>query len=754
MRLLVGSSYADSRAWRRERTFGENVSPLGLCLCCVALLLAGSPREVAGQASWDSYRVPAVRTEGGPSIDGSLEDGAWQTASVIRDLIQQEPAEGEPASERTEIRLLYDENNLYLGVHAFDSDQAGIIATEMRRDGARILDEDNFQIILDTFMDARSAYMFVVSPLGAKLDQQVAEEGEGGRGGNSSNINREWDGVWDVATQRTADGWIAEVRIPWVTLRFPDTDAQRWGINFMRNIGRKNEQAFWAPIPKGFSLTRVSLAGSVTDLHSLSRGRDLRIKPFVVGGGRRVSDAGNTDNSTEQDVGLDVKMGLPAGFSLDVTINTDFAQAEVDDEQVNLTRFALFLPEKREFFLENAGQFNVGMAGASVRLADLFFSRRIGLSETGEPIPILGGARLTGKVGRNTFAMMDIQTDDAFERPGENFLIARYSRDIFARSRIGAIFVNKQASEGDHYNRTYGADLAFAPHPNLTINGFVAGTSTPEVSDEQYGGHIRANWLDQNWLIYAEHTDLQDNFNAEVGYVPRVGIRESKFHIERTPRPNRFGIRVLNPMWNIEYTTDQNGRLMTRRIHQMLGVGLQNGGGITIFYNNWFERLDEPFRVRSNVVIDPGSYHFGEWLFSYRSDPSRRISYSASYSPQTFFDGDRTNMSFRLALRVNSQLATTAQVSRNDVDLPAGAFKADVGSLRIDYALSPDASLATITQYNSLTRQWSNSGRFRYSYRPGSDIYLVYDEVRRDPIGLGEFRDRQLILKATYLLSR
>ena len=717
-------------------------------------------------------QVAAVRVTSGPAIDGALTDAVWESAALIDQFTQQEPAEGEPASERTEVRVLYDESTLYFGVRAFDAEPDAWIATEMRRDSERLLEEDNIQIILDTFRDFRSGYMFVTTPLGAKLDQQVFEEGEGGRRGQSSNINREWDGVWHVATEVLPDGWVAEIAIPIVTLRFPAADAQEWGINIMRNIRRKNEQVFWAPIPKAYGLTRVSLAGTLVDLRALSRGSDLRVKPSFIGGGRRVLSLGETDNTLQRDVALDLKYGITAGLNLDVTLNTDFAQAEVDDERVNLTRFALFFPEKREFFLENSGQFSVGATGSLDRAAELFFSRRVGIdSETGARVPILGGARLTGKVGRNNIAVMDLQTDD-FEVPGgdalrgENFLVARYSRDVFSRSKIGAIFVNKEANGGDHYNRTFGADMTLALTPGLTVQGFVAKTSTPGLGGDDVGGHLRAAFLDQSWNVYGEYTNLQDNFNAEVGYVPRVGIKTTKLHVERNPRPGRFGIRVIEPMHNTTYTTDQSNRLLSRRLHNMVGTRFENGAYLNVFFNHYFERLDDPFRVARitengqtrNVTIEPGKYSFGELNVMFNSNPARRVYYTLQYSPQQFYDGDRTDMSTKLGVRVSSRLATEAGLSRNDVDLPAGAFKADVGSLRVDLALSPNMTLRTVTQYNSSTDQWSTSGRFNWSYRAGSDIYIVYDDVRREipgqPPGLTDFSDKQLIIKFTYLLSR
>ena len=737
---------------RRPSRQGLTVA-IGLPL--VVALAAAPPARA--QESWEEYQVNAVKVEQRPQIDGVLDEGLWESAALIDDFTQQEPDEGAPATERTEVRVLYDGSSLFLGVRAFDADPEGVVATEMRRDADRILDEDNFQIILDTFMDLRSAYMFVVTPLGAKLDQQVFDEGGRGRRASANAINRDWDGVWSVATSRASDQWVAEIEIPMVTLRFPDADPQSWGINFMRNIRRKNEQVFWAPIPRAFSLTRVSLAGSLRDLGSLDSGLDLRVKPFATGGGRRTLDAGNADNSTDGDIGLDVKYGLTASLNLDVTVNTDFAQAEVDNEQVNLTRFPLFFPEKRDFFLENSGQFAVGTPNTLGRIADLFFSRRIGLNESGASIPILGGGRVTGKVGGNNIAVMDLQTDDAFGQPGENFLVARYGRDVLGRSQIGGIVINKQANSGGHFNRTYAADMNLALTSALTVDGFIAGTSTRGISGGDFGAHFRAGWLDQSWRVYTEYTDLGENFNPEVGFVPRVDMRRSKLHLEFNPRPGKWGIRMMDPMWHVVNITDQTGRLMTRRFHNMVGTDFDNGANFTVTHDRVFERIDDPFRV-GGVAIDPGKYRFHSWSFSFRSDPSRSFFYRLSYSPQTFYDGNRTDLRVTAGLRVTDQLATSASVSRNDVEIPNGAFKADIASLQIDYAFSPTVSLRSLTQYNSLSEQWSTSARLRYIFRPGSDIYVVYDEVRRDtPIALDpfieEFRDRQLLLKVTYLFS-
>ncbi|MGD8602674.1 MAG: DUF5916 domain-containing protein [Gemmatimonadota bacterium] len=722
------------------------------------------PAEGAGGTTSDPPRINAVLVPEGPRIDGNLDDPVWQSASVVDAFIQQEPDEGAPATERTEVRVLYDGSSLYIGVHAYDDTPGGPIATELRRDANRILDEDNFQVILDTFRDYRSAYMFVVSPLGAQLDQQVFDDGGRDRRASARAVNRDWDGVWAASARRTSDGWVAEMAIPMVNMRFPANEPQSWGINFKRVIRTKNEEVFWAPVPRAFDVTRVSLAGSLEGLHSLDRGLDLRVKPYATGGGRWQRNGGVSDNSHTEDVGVDVKYGVIPGLNLDLTYNTDFAQAEVDNEQVNLTRFALFYPEKREFFLENAAQFSVGTSNSTGRIADLFFSRRIGITSSRATVPIFGGARLTGKLGSNNIAIMDIQTetleagDGSTIEPGQNFLVARYSRDVLGASQVGGLVINKQASSGGSYNRTFAVDALFSVIPEFTVEGFVAKTETPDLDGRDWAGHIRSGWLSQHWRVYGEYTDLDNNFNPEVGFVPRVGIRRTKAHFEYNPRPGRWGIRMMEPMWNVTLFHDHSGRLVSRQFHHMVGTRFDNGAYFNVMYNRYYELLDNPYRVTSDITVDPGEYNFWDLIVMFRSNPARRLSFNVRYAPQTYWDGDRTDWGGGVDVRVTNQLAASGNFSRNTVDLPGGDFTADIASFQLDYGFSPRLSVRTLTQYNSLTDQVSVSGRLQYEYRPGSDIFIVYDEVRRDdPIPVSpfteRFRDRQLLLKVTYLFT-
>jgi hypothetical protein len=728
---------------------------LGVCLIAGLGSAAHAQQHVhpePGAPARDGYRIEAHRTARPPEIDGVLDDEAWIEATVVDSFTQQEPNNGAPASERTEVRILYDAERLYIALHAWDANPDAIIATEMRRDSTRILDEDNFQIILDTFRDSRSGYMFVTNPLGGKLEQQIFEEGGGNARGSASNVNRNWDGVWAVSARQTDDGWTAEIAIPMVTVRSPEVREQTWGINFMRNIRHKNEQVYWAPIPKPYGLMQVSLAGTVAGMNGLTRGLDLRIKPFFIGGGRTDRLGSDSRESGLRDVGLDVKKGLGSGLSLDLTVNTDFAQAEVDEQQVNLTRFPLFFPEKRDFFLENSGQFSISNQGIE-RQADLFFSRRIGLSDTGQEIPIIGGARLTGKMSGHNIGVMNLQTQAVGARPGENFFVSRYSRDFMRRSKIGGLFINKEGIDSNRFNRTIAADALIAPTQSFSIHSFIAKTSSPDVSGGDHAFHARALFLNTKWQTFAEFTDIGENFNAEVGFVPRKGIRTTKVHLERNPRPGGL-IRVMEPMVNLIYTTDQNNRLLTRRVHNMIGTRFQNGAYLNFVYNDWFEQLDRPFNIQTGVTIPSGGYSFGEFQASFSSNPARRVYERFSYSPQTFYGGTRTDIDASIGVRATSQASAELSIQRNDVDLPWGDFVVNLAVMRFDYAMSPRMTLRSLSQYNSLTRQLSNSVRYNFVYRPGSDVYIVYDDLQGTLPGLPEVRNRQILVKLTYLLSR
>lgn len=704
--------------------------------------------------------VDATRTTERVKVDGVLDEAAWANAPVIDRFIQWEPLSGQPASDRTEVRVLYDTGHLYIGVHAFAS--LDVIATEMRRDADRLFDEDNFQVILDTFHDSRNGYMFVTTPLGAKLEQQIFDEGEGGGRGGTANINRNWDGVWDAAAKITHDGWTAEIEIPFSTVRFMPSDTQTWGMNFQRNIRRKNEQVMWSPLPKAYTLTRVSRAGELRGLTGISRGLDLRLKPFFVGGGHHVETSA-TSKATDgiHDVGLDARYGLTSGLNLDVTVNTDFAQVEVDEQQVNLSRFGLFYPEKRDFFLENSNFFTMGTGQAFTSTqvqTDLFFSRRIGLSDAGTPIPIQAGARVAGKSGRNNIGVLDIQTDNFFATPGANFLVTRYSRDVLKRSRVGAIFINKDNVDDPtgHFNRTMGVDANLAPSANMQIQGYVAKTDTPGKSGNDMAMFGRIAYRDPKWNLYLNYLDVDQNFNAEAGFVQRTGIRTTKGHFSPTPRPKTGKIKLLEPMYVLTYTTDQTNRLIGRQHHLMLGTTFRDDTFINVFYQKTLDVLDVPFRIRPNVTIPVGSYSMDEWYFTVNTSPGRRLYERVTVSPVEFYGGTRLNATAAAGIRATSRFSTELQYNRNDVKMPWGNFLVNLSTLRVDYTFTPRMTIRSLSQYNTSTHEVNNNVRFNFIYRPGSDIYVVYNDLSQTGLPADIFgkKDRQLVVKATYLLQR
>lgn len=715
---------------------------------------------LASQAGRERPTITAQRVTESPRIDGVLDEAAWAAAPAVDQFVQQEPQEGQPATDRTEVRVLFDAGHLYIGVRAYAS--LAVTATEMRRDADRLFDEDNFQVILDTFHDSRNGYMFVTTPLGAKLEQQIFDEGEGGGRGGTANINRNWDGVWDAAARIVSDGWTAEIEIPFSTVRFVPSTSLVWGVNFQRHIRRKNETVLWSPIPKSYSLTRVSLAGELHGLSDISRGLDLRLKPFMIGGVRNVhASATNKTTDVIRDLGLDARYGLTAGLNLDVTVNTDFAQVEVDEQQVNLTRFGLFYPEKRDFFLENSNFFTMGTGTAFTPTqvqTDLFFSRRIGLSASGTPLPILGGVRVAGKSGRNNIGVLDIQTDEALGVQGANFFVGRYSRDVLKRSRVGAIFINKDAtgSGSSHFNRTMGVDVNLIPSNNLQVQGYLAKTATPgrDGNDMAYFGRIA--YRDPKWNLYLNYLDVQENFNAEAGFVQRTGIRTTKVYFGPTPRPKTGRVKLYEPMYVLTYTTDQSNRLVYRNHHLMLGTTLRDDTFINVFYQKVLDVLDVPFRIRPNVTIPSGIYSMHEWYFMLNTSPGRRIYQRLSVTPADFYGGSRLNLSAAAGARVTSRFSTELQYNRNEVDMPWGRFVVNLSTLRVDYTFSPRMTIRSLTQYNTSTHEISNNVRFNFIYRPGSDLYVVYNDQSQTGLPADIFgrKDRQLVVKATYLLQR
>ena len=531
------------------------------------IILAGAvfyPVGLLAQAAQIPSTAIASRVDTPPSLDGEvLSDPVWESVSPVSDFWQITPDEGEPASERTEVRIVYTVNTLYFGVICYDRTPDSIIVSDSRRDAP--LDEtDSFQIILDTYLDQQNGFVFGTNPAGIEYDGQVANEGlandnpvRAQTGGSGGGFNINWDASWEVKTQISSIGWSAEFAIPFRTLRFSKRSSQTWGLNFQRNIRCRNETAFWSPLPRQFNLYRLSLAGNLTHLE-ISTPRNLKLIPYTLGEVRKQQDRKTNWLGT---VGGDLKYSVTPSLTLDVTYNTDFAQVEVDEQQINLDRFDLFFPEKRPFFLENAGLFAVG----EPEEVELFFSRRIGIGPEGEIIPIVAGARLTGKLGGTNIGFLNMQTEEAQGvTPANNFTVARASRELPNRFFLGAIFVNRQgtgdlAPDRDH-NQTYGVDGRWGIGEYGEVSGFAARTSTPDSEEGQSAYRIGTSYNSAAWLLRGSYMEVAQDFNPEVGFLQRTeGFRKPSFRIWHRYRPqNLWGLHELRPhilyrgYWNFE----------------------------------------------------------------------------------------------------------------------------------------------------------------------------------------------------------
>jgi hypothetical protein len=689
-------------------------------------------------------KVTALYTEGEIVVDGNLDEDEWDLAQPATDFIQNDPLTGEPATEQTEVRILYDDETLYVGVYCFDSaGEDGLVLTEVRRDYSP-RESDHFSAIFDTFDDNRNGFIFGSNPGGAKREGQA--------GGDGADVNFDWDTIWEVKTQITESGWQIEMAIPFTSLRFPEGGGEVWGVNFSRRIRRKNESTYWSPIPRSQVMSRVSFAGTLEGINQIRQGPNLYFKPYlsapVV---RKFED----DVDFVPEVGGDVKYSLTPGLTLDLTLNTDFAQVEADQQQVNLTRFSLFFPEKRDFFLENSSIFQMGKSqrrfgGVSARDLIPFFSRRIGIAG-GQIVPILGGARLSGKMGHYTLGFLSLQTAKFEETPSTNFTVLRLRRELFRNSDVGGIFINKQVNGGG-FNRTYGFDANLKFFNYLDIAPFLLKTESPEQPGKDIAANIGITWNDPFWDLLAEYTTIEENFNPEVGFVRRTNIRKTRGKFGVRPRPGERipWIRQFQPFLDVNYFTDQENILETRTVESNFSILFENNSNLRFNHTGSFERLDEPFEIRPGQEIPIGDYNFGEYSISFSGDRSRMFSGNASVQTGGFFDGDKDSYTLGVRFLPNYHFEADVSWEHDDVALPSGDFKTNLVSTRLAYSFNPRIFLNALIQYNSTNRQIESNIRFNFIYKPLSDFFLVYNERRAST---GEVNERALIAKITYVLD-
>jgi len=725
-------------------------------ICLSAALIPAFFRPVPLPAEYppngERFILRAVSVSIPPRIDGRLDDEVWRTAPPARGFTQKQPDEGRPATEDTEVRVLYSRDRLFIGVLCHDSRPDRIIANIKRRDSKDILQNDHIRIMLDTFRDRRNGYVFVTNPLGARYDLQVRKEGkrEGGYLFANPNLNVDWNAVWHVESAIIAEGWSTEIEIPLNGLRYHAHTREGWGLNVLRNIRRRNEESTWAPLPRNLEFTKISMAGTLEGLDDLEKSLNLQVKPYTLGGATAERPAGGSlEGATQFDLGLDLKYGLTSDLTAELTVNTDFSQVEADEQQINLTRFSLFYPEKREFFLENAAVFSVGTPEDAM----IFFSRRIGLSADGEEIPLLGGVKVAGKAGRFNLGLINLQSRAAGDVPGNNFTVLRVSRDVLGQSAVGLMLTNRQSTESGNWNRAFCLDGDFIFGEKFSFSGYYARTATPGLEGQNSAAKLGFRWTSDLWEINGYGFDIQNNFNAEMGFIMRTGIRRGQIHIGFTPEPDIPGIRRLDPHIFVAYTDDRHGTELLREWHAHLNVELINGGSFGIQWNRDREFVDVPFQIQRDIVLPVAIYDDPFWKFNLTTDRSRNLSLTAGYQWGGFYGGHSRILTLGGGFRPLPNFNGELKLVLNDIELPQGAFLNHILLTRLIYSFSTRLFLMSLLQWNSETDNLDVNLRFNFIYRPGSNIYMVYNETRwvnGIPTGI---RDRSLALKLNYLFN-
>ncbi len=690
-------------------------------------------------------KIRAFRSATAINVDGILDEAAWQQAEVISDFIQQEPDVNEPATERTEVRVVLAGEALYFGVICFDSEPERIIGRERRRDNG-FRDDDRFEIVIDTFHDHRNAFNFVTNPLAARFDALITDEG--------ADVNRNWDERWWVEAKITDSGWTLEIEIPLSTLRAP-SEASQWGINFRRFIRRKNERVLWTAWDRDFSFFQVSQAGHLEGMEGVKTGLRARIQPYLLGGFRYTGLPDGTSRwENTSDVGLEVaKFGITPSLMAEVTANTDFAQVEVDAAVVNLTRFPLFFPEKREFFLERAGIFEFGLGGRRgggvQRGLQMYFSRRIGLTEDRRPRPVLGGVKLTGRLRNLDLGLLNVQTDRLEGLPGSNYTVVRLKRNILARSNIGTFFSNRQSGEVDDANRVAAAEANFTLFKNLRIQGFIGRSFTSGVEGDQNVGRAKFNWFSDLYEVFAEHLYIGEEFRHDIGFVRRSGIRRNNGIFVWEPRPGVLNIRNFVFRNEIVYLTDTDNRLLTREHTFQNTTRFQSDDVLRFATTNEFEQLEEDFEITPGIFIPLDVYRFRSYWVEYESSPRRLFSSSQSFTWGDFFGGTRRALVITPTFKPRPEFSAEWSYEYNDIDLPQGDFTTHVINSRFNFNFTNRWLTTFLAQYDSESERLVFFFRLRFIYQPGDDLFIVYNQTSAVGGGPDE-TDRALTIKFTH----
>ena len=707
----------------------------GLALAICTLTFAQQPNS---PKSVNRPYYQATFLENDPVLDGEIrKEPLWETVPLAQELIQIKPSFGAPVSEKTEIRVAYSKSTFYVAVVCYDTEPDKIVVSDSRRD-ADLNDEDSFLFIIDTYNDQQNGFLFGTNAQGMEYDAQIDNEGKGNfnanrqQGGVIGGTNINWDATWSVRTQLGDYGWSAEFAIPFRSLRFAAGEDKMWGLNFRRNISKNTETAYWTSLPLGFDMKRLALAGKLTGLNLKNPG-NLKLIPYALVQGINDQSVSPSETETNAEVGLDVKYSITPSITLDLTYNTDFAQVEVDDQQVNLDRFNLFFPEKRAFFLENAGQFSVGSPGE----VDLFFSRRIGLGEDGSVVPIIGGARVSGKVGRTNVGLLSMFTEDIASAGinENNFSVARVNHNFGnSRSSLGGIFVNRQGLAGldDDFNRVFAIDGKWGIGNKAEVNGFFAKSTTPGLGEKDHAYKILANYDWNGWNLRAGYTEVAPGFNPEVGFLQRTAFKKPEFLIFKAHRFSGDG-KFLEMRPHVSYRGYWNfdDQQITGFLHVDNHWVWRSGFEIHTGINFTQERVLSPFNI-SNVTVPVGEYKNEELQFVLITNPNNAFSVSTRTFIGGYFNGMRYSNSGTANFRVGDKFVSSLIMSHNDIQLDTGNTTALVAGLRLAYSFTPRIFLQSLIQRNNVSEITSVNARFGWLQNANTGLFVVFNIVKDD----------------------
>ena len=701
-------------------------------------------------------------------IDGLLDEPEWAQCTPSEGFVQQEPIDNSPSSERTVVRVIMNGENIYFGITCYDSEPDKIVSNEMRRD-AFLFNNDNIEIFLDTFNDKKNCYYFRTNPEGARYDAMIAEEGK--------NVNADWNTIWMCNSKKTNFGWTTEISIPFHAIRFKE-GLDNWGVNFGREIRRKNERTYWSYIPRALGTSgkyRISLCGILSGLKGLTKGKNIEIIPYA--GGSNMQEYAPDKSFSSFEGGVDVLYRLTGNVRADFSFNTDFAQVEADQEVVNTSRFNLFFPEKRTFFLENKGLFQFGdvelggssrsgEGGSGGRISSsssgrssgylLYYSRRIGLKEEEEEeVPLYGGTKISGKIGKNSIGFMSMQNrekelSEGIIEPSTNYSTFRIKRDVLRNSSIGLIALNKQSSS-KKYNRSFGIDGNFPLTTTFNMGGSFAKTITPDMKGKDYAGTFFTDLKTDVFTWYVKYLNLGDNFNPEMGFVSRENIKSTYTSATLTKWINKYGLRNIRFYSSFNYITNQENVLETRRFSESIYLNFSSSDIIGFGAYHYYEFLPEDDDIK-DIFLPLGNYRYETYRIYYSSDHGKLFSGGIQYRFGNYYGGKKRTISPHYHFKPSSHFSMDAFYDYNHVVLPFGYFYSNVLSTRITYMFNPDLYLKTYIQWNDLDNHLSANVLFHYIHKAANNFYLVYNETRNPDTPRIDLKDRLFMIKFVYHL--